>query len=487
MLRKAGILIAVVMLMAFTAGVSLASDFLTYRDAGANYFPTAAVVTSQAIGSRGNNLVDGLATGTINGAATDVFINPQGLGDALIYPYFNVRDGSVNLFTVTNTADYPVRARIRFLAGRNSIEMLDFDICLSEHDVWTSYIVNDGGTGTVKSIDIDTPIDYGQDRGAKNGVLSVAFPDGVPFRWTGTTCDTDGPNVCQDETLEGYFVVIAENALAFNSAKGTIGTNAGTDACGRKAANTGAHADLWLNDSLAVLIPGDDPLQPGGVGNVLYGTNMLISTTSSATYAYNAIALADFSDGVYLFDPTAANPNLGDASPDGLAGVEFILTKDFVMQQYYDFAGAAQTEMIVNFPTRQLHGFHTTIFSDDRVLITAWDDMENSKTIVCEFSPCPPAQSTRLPYEVNLLTVNGSKIFDSTLEVALAISDYAFGWLRVDLINALAGTPAAPAHATTVGAYTSHGLPAVGYAVSDFGNAINWMLPLIYTNLITSP
>jgi hypothetical protein len=89
---------------------------------------------------------------------------------------------------------------------------------------------------------------------------------------------------------------------------------------------------------------------------------------------------------------------------------------------------AGRTEMIVNFPTKSLT--HTCenisssddIFDDDRVLVTVWDDEENSPVSVCEFSPCPIGTDTRLPYEVNVIDLNNSQIFTSMVEVPLSIS-----------------------------------------------------------------
>ncbi|HXX58354.1 MAG TPA: hypothetical protein VEI96_10175 [Thermodesulfovibrionales bacterium] len=61
--------------------------------------------------------IDSLASGSESVLPpTKVFVNPSGLGDALIYGYYNVRDANrENIFTVINTSTrYGVRARIRF-------------------------------------------------------------------------------------------------------------------------------------------------------------------------------------------------------------------------------------------------------------------------------------------------------------------------------------------------------------------------------------
>jgi hypothetical protein len=55
---------------------------------------------------------------------TDVYVNPGGLGDALIYGYYNVRDNRDNYFNVVNTdVSNGVRARIRFIEALTLISV----------------------------------------------------------------------------------------------------------------------------------------------------------------------------------------------------------------------------------------------------------------------------------------------------------------------------------------------------------------------------
>lgn len=479
MFRKVGFYVMVVMLVAFSAGISLAAtsdDILYYRDAAgmSNYFPPTAEATSFNNATYGNSMIGGLVTGTANGAATNVFVSPNNEGDALIYGYYNVRGNNADLFTITNTAAYGVRARIRFIEPKYSCEVLDFDVCLSRNDVWTSYIMANSGVGTLYSLDTDTPIDYGSTRGVSNGVFSTKFPNGKAFSYGSNVVCTkyDGTSytITADDTLEGYFVVIAENQLNENG----TGTK-----CGTKGTSS-----TTLNDNIGA----------GSVGNVLSGNNYMIDLASGDTYAYTATALADFSNSTFLDNPTDATPNLGSGS-DLITGVNFVLTKNTLEGSYFDYGTG--TEMVVTFPTRRLTnviGSSNDIFDDSRVLITAYDDKEASKVSVCEFSPCPPATGVTLPYEVNVLNINTSDLLStSVLANDLSIS-YSMGYLVIDLVNALSGTAAGPlAHSTTVtnatatAAWTANGLPAIGYALSalDTTSGWNWLLPLNYTSSVT--
>jgi len=79
----------------------------------------------------------------VNASPARVFVNSGGLGDALLYGYYNVRGGNETFFAVTNTdKTYGARVRIRFReaatltmldrpldCSNGSQEILDFDIC----------------------------------------------------------------------------------------------------------------------------------------------------------------------------------------------------------------------------------------------------------------------------------------------------------------------------------------------------------------------
>src|SRR5690242_2832309 len=91
------------------------------------------------------------------GAAQAVNLNPDGLGQVLIYPYYTTRaDGAGNnfnsLLSVVNTTASVKAVKVRFLEGKNSAEVLDFNLYLSPKDVWTTAIVPmGGGAGIVTS------------------------------------------------------------------------------------------------------------------------------------------------------------------------------------------------------------------------------------------------------------------------------------------------------------------------------------------------
>jgi hypothetical protein len=84
----------------------------------------------------------------VAGTAQAVNLNPDGLGEVLIYPYYTVNDGNQTLMTVVNTTGDAKAAKVRFLEGHNSREVLDFNLYLSEYDVWVAAIADGGAMVT---------------------------------------------------------------------------------------------------------------------------------------------------------------------------------------------------------------------------------------------------------------------------------------------------------------------------------------------------
>src|SRR5947208_15869369 len=88
----------------------------------------------------------------VTGAADAVNVNPNGLGQALIYPYYTVQSDSAgnaynSLLSVVNTTNSAKAVKVRFLEGKNSREVLDFNLFLSKNDVWTTAVIPSASGG----------------------------------------------------------------------------------------------------------------------------------------------------------------------------------------------------------------------------------------------------------------------------------------------------------------------------------------------------
>jgi hypothetical protein len=74
------------------------------------------------------------------GTAQAVNLNPDGLGQVLIYPFYTINSSTQTILSVVNTTDKAKAVKVRFLEGYNSREVLDFNLYLSRHDVWVASI-----------------------------------------------------------------------------------------------------------------------------------------------------------------------------------------------------------------------------------------------------------------------------------------------------------------------------------------------------------
>lgn len=475
--------------------------------------------------------IDSLASNGESGPApTTVFVNPGGLGDALIYGYYNVRNNNETIFTVTNTdQSNGARVRIRFREAatltqvdtttlipgcdNGSQEILDFDICLSPGDVWTGQITSDAaGAGLLKSTDTDTFVQTKNADCNVGGILNPAvifptqFPNGVEFKFPADL------NITADQTREGYFEVIAERIL---SGPGTCSNVTGSTlpkcTCGDML-DVESDGDPLTCDVLA------SPSVGQSVDNVLMGHAYIVNLASSATFSYAATALANFALGDITHDLTVNAPNLcadSETAPS-CGAVNYALTKSNVMSIYDVEAGVnGKTQLIVNFPTKwatHQDTFNSTsakcdkspndIFDTPDVKVTLFDDAENTQKSACEFSPCPKGSIVTLPNEVNVVDINNSGIFTTDVKTSISTGTFDFGWITIDLVDA-ADVGTGVLHRTscdgvtcttdgtvlaTLGAQTANGLPAIGYAVMDFaGSDFSGLIPLQYTSSVSRP
>ncbi|MCB1907715.1 MAG: hypothetical protein KDH15_10120 [Rhodocyclaceae bacterium] len=109
-------------------------------------------------------MVGGLAVST--GARADVVTNgtdadflqftQDGIGHALIVPYFNVQNGNMSVFHVVNTDTINGKAvKVRFRGASNSDDVFDFQVYLSPGDVFTG-AVTQAASGAAQFVTADT-------------------------------------------------------------------------------------------------------------------------------------------------------------------------------------------------------------------------------------------------------------------------------------------------------------------------------------------
>jgi hypothetical protein len=430
----------------------------------------------------------GLSTLGLAGAAEAVMINPNGLGQVLVYPYYTVRNGYNvggvsaapfnTLLSIVNTTNSTKAVKVRFREGKASVEVLDFNVFLSPYDMWTAAVEPDGAGGAM----IET---------SDNSCTIPSFTKGVgvPFRQTAMT---DAIGASADRLTEGYFEVFE---MATYDPADVISV-------GSKHNAAGVPSCTGVNDTNA----SKSPFPPNGG---LSGGATLINVLTGDAFTEDATALTQFTTaavysntGVNTPDFVSAVPSLAAAvngsgqiitgafsSPELASTAAFQRTRvinEFVLEK----TTASGTDWVLTFPTKHNLVTATAVTppfqnklgkagSCDDIGINLYNREEGppGSTPGSDFSPLPPGQSgPALCWESNILTFNNSNVLGSGNKYNIATTESS-GWMNLTwayagAINvATAATGYDPTLGTAIAPSTTFaGLPTIGFAVQTFVN-----------------
>ena len=317
------------------------------------------------------------------GVAHAVNLNPDGLGQVLVYPYYTVNGGNSTVISVVNTTNTVKAVKVRFVEALNSAEVYDFNLYLSPYDVWATNVVADGTTGA-KLITVDKSCTV-------PNVLPGAF---LPWEYMNNTPDVLRQFWTTDDSLkrvrQGHLEVI-EMGVVTADAIVDDGTNTGRTTTLALAAthvngvprncelletawNTGG---AWVNNRNYGVRPPE-----GG----LFGGATIISGEYGRTLSYNAEAI----DGFYRtagsaslhYNPGTVLPNLAQASTaageaearifsngdfyrisylPGIDAVSAVFTARYIYNEYNVNAELdAASEWVITFPTKRYHVRNTS-------------------------------------------------------------------------------------------------------------------------------
>src|SRR6185369_8934083 len=189
----------------------------------------------------------------------------DGLGQALIYPYYTVQSAGGDAFntyiSVVNHTAQAKALRVRFREGRLGREALSFNLFLSANDVWTGAAVPSGdGTRLVTSdASCTEPAFSGSGSGAR-------FLDFRNDAFAGGSDDGAGSGL--DRTREGFVEILEMGVLTGASAQFATHNSAGVP----------SNCDNLLSDLPTVAAPA------GG----LSGTLTLINVANGLDFDANA-------------------------------------------------------------------------------------------------------------------------------------------------------------------------------------------------------
>ncbi|HEX4857709.1 MAG TPA: hypothetical protein VFV17_01745 [Usitatibacteraceae bacterium] len=326
----------------------------------------------------------GLAAAGAAGTANAVHINPDGLGQVLVFPYYTARAGQATLITVINTQGTNTKAvKVRFLEGKNSREVLDFNLFLSPNDVWTGAVVatangarvitNDNSCVTPSDLFVETRTDS----------LGLPLNEFKNYQYTGTNADS-ASFASLDRTREGYFEVIEMAVIDDDAVDGNAIAGAAAQVTGYIKHNTaGVPAncaalnglDSFPGNAAAVQFPNTGATMMNPPRGGLAGRASIINAANGSNYTFSPTAFDAWSTVVAYSESGNLAPAITQAFPAtsnvftsaGVVTATWAATpagqrdamsatmmRNSVINEYILDAGtSSQTDWVVTFPTKR--------------------------------------------------------------------------------------------------------------------------------------
>jgi hypothetical protein len=442
----------------------------------------------------------------ISNMASAVYLNNDGLGSVLVYPYYTVNGGNSTAITVVNTTSLGKAVKVRFLEAYDSREVLDFNLYLSPFDLWTSQVVPVGAGAGVFSNDNSCTVPPLPKTAATAQAFSTAAFDGR------VTANDGGPKTVS-RTLEGYVELIdmgsVIDATGGENTLDAISHSGGVPASCAQVVKAWSGGGYWANGAGAQT---DITTVYGG----LFGSGSIINVGLGTIEGYNADAIDQFyADTLgHHTSPSSLSPSIGSATaktsyvfapagtglPSTLAttpypipidAVSSLFMADSVFNEYWTSGGtAANSEWVVTFPTKRFYVDPVSItgitpptstapfdvkFSSANggtscapINLAFYDREEATSTTGVNFSPLP-VTGNALCYETQVVTFNQGTVPSAVLGsnlVANIATGFDNGWATIDL----AGASAAHKLISTASPNTFYGLPVTGFWVAQLVN-----------------
>ncbi|ADE16669.1 hypothetical protein Nhal_3646 [Nitrosococcus halophilus Nc 4] len=431
------------------------------------------------------------SAGVLN-TAHAVNVNPDGLGEVLLYPYYTVRNGQNTLISLVNTRDEVKAVKVRFLEGKNTREVLDFNLYLSPFDVWTGAVVRtDAGARLITNDNSCT--------------VPTISEDGEDFRnFTYVGNQADGEDTSLNRTREGHLEIIEMGVVtdtnpgdptAFNPA--TAATHVSDVPADCSVLEQAWSGGVWATNPSTNIVS-----SPGG----LFGHGLIINVAQGAAYSYQATALDNFFIVPFHTDPGTLIPSLEDADTlsdvfisqqgtpavvnslwsRGLDSASSVLMHNSVMNHFVtDPDINAATDWVITFPTKRFHisvkdldtgsaPAPTPPFTEnfmeggacEPVGLAIWNREERPQTGGLDFSPQPPGGNA-LCWETNVISFNDKDVLGSELGLNVDTSSVGNdGWMRLTFTD--------PDHQlVSEEGNVFIGLPVIGFAVQEYVNGVS--------------
>ena len=407
-------------------------------------------------------------------------LNPDGLGEVLIYPYYTVNNDLNTLLSVVNTTSDVKAVKVRFLEGDNSQEVLDFNLYLSPFDVWTAAL-SATATGAQLSTADNSCVPF---LGNPQPFLEFAFV-------------LDAGSDAEERERDGHFEML-EMAVVTDPVLAPSATHVNG-----VPANCGALAAAWLPGGQWFIDPTNGvDFAAGG----LFGSAVIVDVAEGTAVSYNAEAINGFyppTGGFSHSDPGDLLPSLASSfeqsivflngavvTSDWLEGedaISALFMRDRVFNEFVLGSGInAKTEYVLTFPTKRFYVDpasgpirpFTTVFNSpagacEEFTITLYDREEQTVDATGTVSPSPPGQNPELCWEANIVDFyNGasggaatvpSPVFGSTNVVSVNTNPFDAGWADITFTDSDPMTD-------LNGVWTYNGYPVTGFAAQTYTN-----------------
>jgi len=439
---------------------------------------------------------------------------PNGVGQALVFPYYSVNNDLNTLATVVNTTDEVKAIKVNFLEADNMRVMLSYNVYLAAYDTWsfalvksTSTIAGHGGEPTALHLTDDTSC---------APYLVRYHQEFLPYAFLNSQT-----NNSMERSTEGMIQIIEMGVLTdaelIDAATAINGIPANCD----------RFEELWDAGEWF-----DDPnFGMGPATGGLIGTGSIIDVQEGTAVSYRADAIDHFFAEGQLFhtEPGDWEPDLSSANPTSVVidsdrriesnwdnGADAItalymhdsVTNEFVLGSFI----AAKTEWVISFPTK---GFYVNEVPARAPFTTAYDPAEGACVLYDvdsynrggeeynsgsgQICTAPPPDGPFMCWNTNVMFFyncaegntkeDGSQILGSVSNAhGIRVKPFETGMSQ--LIFPFAGTLT-----DTAGNYTYTGYPVTGFSIQKYTNTnaqpgllaqYASLFSHVYTNRITS-
>jgi hypothetical protein len=419
-----------------------------------------------------------------------VFLDPEGLGQALIYPYYTVRTANGNPFntfvSVINHEATTKAVRVRFREGRNGREVANFNLFLSPYDTWTAALVATGdGAKAISTDNSCTNPPFAAAGSVREMVFSSAAYSGA---------NADGMGEGADRTREGYVEVIE------------MATLVGADAAAVTHGSSGTPENCAAAQSASF-----SPAAQAATGN-LSGSATLINVASGMDFTYNAEAFTELTTQPFYRNYTDPYPdwNAAEVTPlsyfssggnlyrmswaRGVDAVSSVIMRSSLENEFIlDAATRSETDWVVTFPTRRFYASGSAVSppftapaqasgSCELLTLSAHNREEQAQPLLTSGSATPAHKAC---WAANVLELRSnsstSRQVSSANFMPVSPPSFANGWINLTFAASDASTPGLRSLANSwsrgldaaqvePGIYVLRGLPVMGFMMRTFEN-----------------